>query len=72
MDNTRDRMQLEGTVIDANKGLFKVRISENYTVLATLAGKIRVNSVRILVGDSVVVEVSEYRPDKGRIVYRNK
>jgi len=68
----RDRLEFEGVVIDSNKGKFKVRVSDNYTVLCTLSGKIRTNSVRILLGDKVKIEVSEYDTSQGRIVYRIK
>ncbi len=68
----RDRLEFEGTVIDSNKGQFKVQVTDTYTVLCTLSGKIRTNSVRILLGDRVKIEVSEYDPTKGRIVYRIK
>lgn len=68
----RDRLEFEGEVIDANKGKFKVKINDNLTVLCTLSGKIRMNSVKILLGDRVKVEVSEYDPTMGRIVYRIK
>ena len=72
MDNDRDRLVFEGEVIDANKGKFKVKINDNMTVLCTLSGKIRTNSVKILLGDIVRVEVGEYDPSMGRIVYRIK
>jgi translation initiation factor IF-1 len=68
----RERIELEGTVVDANKGKFKVKISDDMNVLCTLSGKIRMNSVKILVGDRVTVEVSEYDTTQGRIVYRHK
>lgn len=68
----RERLEFEGTVIDSNKGKFKVQVNDNYTVLCTLSGKIRTNSVRILLGDRVKIEVSEYDPTQGRIVYRIK
>lgn len=68
----RMRMEFEGEVIDANKGQFRVQVQENLIVLCTLSGKIRMNSVKILVGDLVKIEVSEYDTTKGRIVYRNK
>ena len=68
----RDRMEMEGVVIESNKGQFKVKINENLTVLCTLGGRIRMNSVKILVGDKVRIEVSEYDTTRGRIVYRNK
>ena len=68
----RDRLELDGVVIDTNNGKFKVKINDSLTVLCTLSGKIRTNSVRILVGDSVTCEVSEYDTTQGRIVYRHK
>ena len=71
MDN-RDRLEFEGEVIDANKGKFNVKINDKMVVLCTLSGKIRMNSVRILIGDKVTIEVSEYDTTKGRIVYRHK
>jgi len=72
MVTNRDRLEFEGEVIDANKGKFKVKVNENMTVLCTLSGKIRMNSVKILIGDKVRIEVSEYDTTQGRIVYRNK
>jgi len=68
----RDRLEFEGIVVDSNKGKFKVQVTDTYTVLCTLSGKIRTNSVRILLGDKVKIEVSEYDPTQGRIVYRIK
>lgn len=73
MDNKRERLEFEGQVVDSNKGQFKVQLEgSEATVTATLSGKIRQNSVKILVGDRVTVEVSEYDTSKGRIVYRHK
>jgi translation initiation factor IF-1 len=70
--SNRDRLELEGVVLEANKGKFKVKINESMTVLCTLSGKIRMNSVRILIGDRVTIEVSEYDTTQGRITYRHK
>ena len=72
MSEKRDRLELDGVVIESNKGQFKVKVNENLTALCTLGGKIRMNSVKILVGDSVRIEVSEYDTSRGRIVYRKK
>jgi translation initiation factor IF-1 len=68
----RDRLEIEGVVVDSNKGKFTVKVSDTYSVLCTLSGKIRTNSVRILLGDKVRIEVSEYDTSMGRIVYRIK
>ena len=76
--NNRDRLELDGEVIDTNKGIFKVMVcpsadpGANFLVTCSLSGKIRVNSVRILVGDKVKVEVSQHDLSKGRIVRRYK
>lgn len=71
-DDKRIRLEFDGEVIDDAKGKFKVQISENHVALCTLSGKIRQNAIRILVGDKVRVEVSEYDTNQGRIVRRIK
>lgn len=72
MKDTKDKLEFEGTVEEFANGKFLVRVNESYTVLATLSGKIRQNGIKILAGDSVSVEVSEYDTTKGRITYRHK
>lgn len=53
--------------------MFRVEIEPtNQVVLATISGKIRKNFVRIVVGDSVTVELSAYDLTRGRITYRSK
>jgi len=69
-ESKRDRIELEGTVVDDANGKFRVQINENHVVLATLSGKIRQNSIRILLGDTVSVEVSPYDMNMGRIIRR--
>ena len=70
--NNRDKLEFEGEVTDSCKGKFTVRVNESFNVMCTLSGKIRMNSVKILVGDRVKIEVSEYDTTQGRIVYRIK
>lgn len=69
---TDDKMEFDGVVVDSTKGMFKVQVNDNYTALCTLGGKIRQNSVKILVGDKVKIQVGQYDTTKGRIVYRMK
>lgn len=71
-ENKRDRIELEGVVIEDSNGKFKIKISDNHLVSATLSGKIRQNSIRILLGDKVMVEVSPYDLTQGRIIRRIK
>jgi translation initiation factor IF-1 len=62
-----------GKVIKALKGgHFRVRLENGYEVLAYISGKMRKYYIRILLGDSVKVELSPYDLTKGRIVYRYK
>jgi translation initiation factor IF-1 len=73
MAKEEEKIQVEGTVIEALPGTqFKVRLENNYEVLAYLSGKMRKYYIRILLGDKVRVEMSPYDLTRGRIVYRHK
>ena len=66
-------LELEGTVDDAlPNAMFRVELSNGHKVLATISGKMRQHYIRILPSDRVVVEVSAYDLNRGRIVYRHK
>ncbi|HEX9007474.1 MAG TPA: translation initiation factor IF-1 [Bacteroidota bacterium] len=51
---------------------FKVALEGGHNVLAHISGKMRMNFIKILVGDRVTVELSPYDLSKGRITYRYK
>ena len=51
---------------------FKVQLDSGEEILAHLAGKLRIHRIKILPGDRVTVEMSEYDDKRGRIVYRGK
>jgi len=51
---------------------FLVELENGHRVLAYLSGKMRMNRIRILVGDEVTVHLSPYDLTRGRIVYRKK
>jgi translation initiation factor IF-1 len=73
MAKDEDKIQVEGTVIEALPGTqFKVRLETGHEVLAYLSGKMRKYYIRILLGDRVRVEMSPYDLTRGRIVYRHK
>ena len=62
-----------GTVIDAQQNaMFKVRLDNDFEILAHISGKIRMNYIRILPGDRVKVELSPYDLTRGRITWREK
>lgn len=52
--------------------MFRVVLENNHKIIATLGGRMRQHNIRILLGDSVDVELSAYDLTKGRVVYRNK
>ena len=62
-----------GTVIDVQpNAMFKVRLDNDFEILAHISGKIRMNYIRILPGDRVKVELSPYDLTRGRITWREK
>ena len=50
--------------------MFKVELENGVVILATVSGKIRMNYIRILPGDTVMLELSPYDLTRGRITYR--
>ena len=52
--------------------VFKVKLPNGCIITATISGKLRMNYIKILVGDNVTVEVSPYDITKGRITWRKK
>lgn len=71
-DDRDDKMQLEGVVVSSNKGVFCVKVNEDHYINCRLSGKIRVNEIKVLVGDNVIAECSPYDMCNGRIVKRHK
>ena len=68
-----DVIEANGKVIDILPGgKFKVELDGGHIVEAHVSGKMRVNNIRILPGDSVVMELSPYDLTHGRIVYNKK
>ena len=63
-------IEVEGKVIDIFKDEYKVELDNGFTVTAHVSGKIRMNMIRILPGDRVIVEFSPYDLTRGRITYR--
>jgi translation initiation factor IF-1 len=72
---SKDVIELIGVVEESYpNATFRVRITsaeaENHELHCHLAGRMRVNRVRILPGDRVKVEMTPYDLSKGRIIYR--
>lgn len=64
-------MEFKGIVVESlPNATFKVKLENDHIVSAHISGRMRKNYIRILTGDSVVVEISPYDLTKGRIIYR--
>ena len=62
-----------GTVIEnLSNSMFNVELDNGVIILCHISGKVRMNNIRIMVGDSVEVEMSPYDLTKGRITYRKR
>lgn len=62
---------MSGTVKTAfSTSEFEIELENGLTVKGTLSGKMRVNNIRILPGDTVDVALSPYDLTRGRITYR--
>jgi translation initiation factor IF-1 len=66
-------IEVEGTVVEPlPNAMFRVELANGHKVLAHISGKMRMHYIRILPGDRVVVELSPYDLNRGRITYRYK
>lgn len=66
--------ETDGIVVEAHPEMkFLVEIDVGNTkkrLMSFLSGKIKVNYIKILVGDKVRIQVKSCDPTKGRIIYR--
>jgi translation initiation factor IF-1 len=68
-----DVIELEGKVMEVlPNAMFKVELPNGKLILAHISGKLRMNYIRILQGDTVTVEISPYDLTRGRITWRSK
>jgi len=68
-----DIIEMEGEVLEnLPNATFKVKLENDHVVLGYISGKMRMNYIRILAGDTVTVEISPYDLSKGRITFRAK
>ncbi|MBM4456871.1 MAG: translation initiation factor IF-1 [Chloroflexi bacterium] len=73
MAKQEEKLTLEGRVVEALPNTtFRVKLENDYEVLAYLSGKMRKYYIRVLLGDRVRVELSPYDLTRGRIVYRHR
>ena len=66
-----DAIEVEAVVSETlPNAMFRVELENGHKVLAHISGKMRKHFIRILPGDRVLVELSPYDLNRGRIVYR--
>ena len=69
----KERIEVEGKVVEClPNATFIVELANSHRVLAHISGKIRLNFIKILPGDRVLVDLSPYDLSRGRITYRFK
>ncbi|MSR14624.1 MAG: translation initiation factor IF-1 [Gammaproteobacteria bacterium] len=68
-----DHIEMQGKVVETLPNtMFRVQLENGHIVIAHISGKMRKNYIRILTGDSVVVELTPYDLSKGRITFRER
>ena len=68
-----DSIEFQGIVMELlPNAMFKVKLDNDYEILAHSSGKMRKNRIRVLAGDKVTVEMTPYDLTKGRITFRWK
>ena len=67
----QDSIEVEGRVVEPlPNAMFRVEIEGGHKVLAHISGRMRINFIKILPGDRVLLELSPYVLSRGRIVRR--
>ncbi len=74
MGKNKDKIEVEGKVIEVLKGglNFIVELENGHTVNAYVSGKMRMNMIRILLGDTVTVAISPYDVTRGIIIWNKR
>jgi translation initiation factor IF-1 len=71
MPKSSEKIEIRGTVEELlPAGTFKVKLESGQDIIAHLAGKMRMNRIRLFVDDEVKVEMTPYDLTKGRITFR--
>lgn len=67
----QESLQFSGVVQEVlGNGLFRVKLENEHEVVAYLGGKMRMHTIKIIMGDEVDVEMTPYDLSKARITYR--
>jgi translation initiation factor IF-1 len=73
MTQKEEPITVEGKVLETlPNAMFRVELANGHRVLGHVSGKMRMNFIRILPGDTVTLELSPYDLSRGRIIRREK
>lgn len=73
MKQKEEIIKVDGIVKETlPNAMFRVELEGGHLVLGHVSGKMRMNYIRILPGDKVLIELSPYDLTRGRIVLRYK
>ena len=73
MSPKEEAITVDGKVIETlPNATFRVELANGHRVLGHVSGKMRMNFIRILPGDTVIIELSPYDLTRGRIIRREK
>ena len=68
-----DVIEVDGIVKEAlPNATFRVELENGHIILCNIAGRMRMDYIKILQGDKVKIELTPYSLDKGRITFRYK
>ncbi len=66
-----EKLEMEGEIVESlRSGMFRIRLDNGHEMLGYTAGRMKRYRIRMGPGDRVLVEVSTYDLDRGRIIYR--
>lgn len=71
MVSNKELIEIKGLVEEMlPAGTFRVKLESGQGIIAHLSGKMRLNKIRLSLGDRVKVEMTPYDLTKGRITFR--
>jgi len=66
-----ETLKFSGTIKEVlGNSMFRVELENGHNVTAYIGGKMRMHTIKIILGDTVDVEMSPYDLSKARITYR--
>ena len=66
-------IEFDGEIVELlPEGRFRVKLENDHEILAYTAGRMKKNRIRSMVGDRVLVEMTPYDMDRGRIIFRHR